>query len=75
MSDNHGLGNLEFIQHGDNILCNGLDGDRLAGVFGACGAVGVEGDAAVFRNEVGKHGVIKVLRRAEAVDEDEGEAV
>ena len=75
VSDNHSLGNLELIQHSDYILRNGLNGDGLTGVFGACGAVGVEGDAAVFRCEVGNHRVVEVLGGAKAVDEGEGEAV
>lgn len=75
MSDNHSLGNLELIQQGDYILHNGPDGDGLAGVFGACGAVGVKGDATVFGGQVGDHGVVEVLGGTEAMDEDEGKAV
>lgn len=72
MADHDGLGDVQRVQRADDVLCDAGDRDRVVGVWGAGSAVCINGDAAVLFGEMGDDGEVVVLRRAQAVDEDEG---
>lgn len=61
VTNHHGLEDLELVHHRKHILRNGLDGDRLAGVFRASRSVCVKSDAAVAGGQIGNDGVVEVL--------------
>lgn len=75
MANHHGLVNQEFIHHRNHILSNGSDGDGLAGVFRTSRSIRIKGDAAVLGCQVGDNREVEVLRRAQAMDKDESQAL
>ena len=75
MADHHGLINQELIHHCDHILGDGFDGYGLAGVFRTGRSIRIEGNAAVLGSQVGDNREVEVLRRAQAMDKNESQAI
>lgn len=61
MADYDGLGDMQRVQHADDILCDAGDRDCVIGVRGAGGAVCVDCDTAVDFCKMRDYWVIIVL--------------